>query len=149
MGISPLKAATVLSIIGVLQILARLSVGKLSDLVGRKVPAIICALVGAGALVWLTYSHVLWMFYLFAVIFGVSWGGWGVSVLTTVGDIFGGRSLGLIMGILEVGNSAGAAIDALVGGFLFDVTGSYLTAFLTAAAMFIAAILITAMSGRD
>ena len=143
-GISMIEASTILSLIGGFQILSRLSTGSILDIIGRKVPGVICALFGIGALIWLVWSHNLWMFYLFAIIFGFSVGGLGVAMLTLVSDIFGRRSLGAIMGALEVGFAMGAAIGSALGGFVFDVTNSYATAFaIGAAAMSVVALFVT------
>lgn len=143
-GISTIEASTVLGVMGGVNILTRLLMGPASDVVGRKIPGVFCAVIGAVALVWLIYSHNLWMFYLFAVVFGVSWGGIGVTLASMVGDIFGGRSLGTIMGVLETGFAMGSAIGPAVGGFVFDVTGNYTLAFAAAAAiMLIAGVLIS------
>lgn len=128
-GVSIIEAATILSVISGFSILSRILVGRISDTVGRKIPGIICAMFGAGALVWLIGSHSLWMFYLFAVPFGFYYGGLGVSSLAMASDFFRGPSLGKIMGALEVGFLIGSAIGSVLGGFIFDVTGSYSMAF--------------------
>lgn len=128
-GVSFIEASTILSMISGFSILSRLSVGRISDIIGRKTPGIICAILGAGALMWLIWSHNLWMFYLFAVAFGLYYGGLGVSSLAMASDFFGGPSLGKIIGALEIGFLIGSAIGAVLGGFIFDVTGSYIIAF--------------------
>ncbi len=128
-GVSIIEAATILSVISGFSILSRILVGRISDTVGRKTPGIICAMFGAGALVWLIWSHSLWMFYLFAVPFGFYYGGLGVSSLAMASDFFRGPNLGKIMGALEVGFLTGSAIGSVLGGFIFDVTGSYSMAF--------------------
>lgn len=141
LGISPINAATILSIIGGASIVGRLAVGKGSDILGRKALAIISALLPFGALIWLVWIRDLWMFYLFAIVFGFSWGGLGTVVTALVGDIFGLRSIGIIMGTILVGWNIGAAIGPAMGGFIFDVTNDYSIAFLAgAAAMLIAAL---------
>jgi len=132
-GISTLEASTVLSVMGGSQILARLAVGRISDVTGRKLPGFTSALFGIGALIWVIWSDNLSMFYVFAVCFGICYGGFAVVNLTMVGDSFGGHSLGTIMGIMNVGYSAGLAIGSALGGFIFDVTGSYVVAFTIAA----------------
>ena len=150
LGISPIKASAILSIIGGCQIIARLSVGRISDIVGRKIPGVVCALICIGALIWLIQAHELWMFYLFAIIFGTAYGGIGVVNLALVSDIFGRRNLGTIMGFLEVGFSTGSAIGALLGGYIFDVTGSYLIAFVIgAASLLILALCFSALPSRE
>jgi MFS family permease len=149
LGISTIEASTVLSLIGGLQIVARLLVGRVSDIVGRKLPGFICALLGTGALIWLIWSHNLWMFYLFAIIFGLSYGGLGVVNLTLVSDSFYGRNLGVIMGAMNVGYSVGLAIGAALGGFIFDVNGSYVVAFEIGAAAMLITGLCVVFVGRE
>ncbi|MFC1992380.1 MFS transporter [Chloroflexota bacterium] len=142
-GISPIEAATIISVIGGFQILSRVLIGRTSDLIGRKTPGIICAILGCSALIWLTQSQSLLMLYLFALAFGLAWGGTGVVMLTLAGDIFGSRSLGAIIGALEIGFSVGGAIGPALGGFIFDVTSSYAIAFsIGAVAMLMIALLI-------
>ena len=48
-------------------------------------------------------------------------------------DVFAGPSLGAILGVVQAGGGVGGAIGPFVGGWLFDLTGSYDLAFLTAA----------------
>ncbi len=129
LGISTIEAATILSLMGVFQIVARLIGGRISDIVGGKMPGIILAFMGPGALVWLIWAHELWAFYLFSIVFGLFYGGNAVVNLVRVSDSFGGRSIGTIMGVMNVGYSAGIAIGAALGGLIFDFTGSYVIAF--------------------
>ncbi len=148
-GIPTIQASTIISVIAGFQILSRLLVGRISDRIGRKVPGIICAALGAAALTWLTRSQELWMFYLFATLFGLSWGGMAIINLTLVSEAFGGRSIGVIMGTLDAGFSMGLAIGAALGGFIFDATSSYVIAFsIGAAAMLTMGILITFIKGE-
>ena len=128
-GIPTIEASTILSVMGILFIPSSLLAGKISDNVGRRKPGVVVALLGTIALIWLIWSDSLWMFYLFAVVFGMNWGGFGVITLILPSDIFGGRSLGAIFGVLEAGFALGSALGSLMGGFIFDVTGSYVTAF--------------------
>jgi MFS family permease len=52
-------------------------------------------------------------------------------------DAFAGPHLGSILGVVQAGGGLGGAIGPFLGGWLFDVTGSYRLAF-TAAAVAIA-----------
>jgi len=149
LGISTIEAATIISLIGIIQIIARLSVGRISDFVGRKLPGVTCSFIGAAALIWLFWASELWMFYLFAVIFGIAYGGLGVVQLALVSDIFGRRHLGTIMGVLEVGFSGGSGIGAFIGGLIFDVTGSYSVAFAIGAVTILLISLFIALTRRE
>ena len=48
-------------------------------------------------------------------------------------DAFAGPHLGVILGVVQAGGGLGGAIGPYLGGWLFDVTGSYGLAFLAAA----------------
>ncbi|MFC1964894.1 MFS transporter [Chloroflexota bacterium] len=143
MGISAMAAATVISLIAGISILGRLVMGIVSDRIGRRIAAIICAVFTAATMVWLTWSHDLWMLYLFAVVFGFAYGGLDICMVALVGDVFGVRSIGAIIGALSVGFVIGSAIGPSLGGLIFDVSNSYSMAFLIGAvAMLIIALLI-------
>ena len=129
-GIPVVQAATFISIMSIFNIIAKLLTGKISDKIGRKLPGIFASGLGAIALIWLIWSHELWMFYIFAVIMGISWGGLGLTIITQPSDIFRGYRLGSIMGALEVSIAIGAAMGSALGGFIFDATGSYSLAFI-------------------
>jgi OFA family oxalate/formate antiporter-like MFS transporter len=147
-GISAMDAAIIVSLIGGATIVGRIGIGKISDATGRKVPAVVCALLQVGMLLWLIWSRELWMLYIFAIVFGSSWGGLSTMVTVLIGDVFGMRSIGAIMGVMSAGWSLGAASGPAIGGFTFDVIGNYFTAFsLGAGAMLIATLLVVLIRG--
>jgi len=129
-GFSAAEGATVLSLMGGTIIVGRVLLGTISDKIGRKLTCIICALFQAGAVAWLIWSQQLWMFYLFALVFGLAYGGMGPSMAALIGDAFGLGKMGAILGVLDVGFGLGAAIGPFIGGLIFDVSKSYSVAFL-------------------
>lgn len=133
LGISAIDAALIISFIGVGNIVGRLIDGRLSDRVGRKGPAIFSAILMVAALVSLLFIRELWQLCVFGLVFGYGWGGAGALLTLLIGDIFGIRRLGLIMGTITLGWNFGAATGPAVGGMVYDATGSYSGAFLTAA----------------
>ncbi len=83
------------------------------------------------------------MFYLFALVYGLGYGGFDPPILALTGDIFGLRNIGVIMGAMFVGWGIGAAIGPVAGGLLFDVSNNYSIAFaIGAAAMLTTALLV-------
>ncbi len=148
MGISPMDAAVMLSLIGAANIVGRLVIGKVSDTMDRKALGVACALVQVGTLLWLMWANGLWMLYLFAIAYGFLWGGSGAVITALIGDVFGTRSLGAIMGMMSAGWALGAAIGPAVGGYIFDVSGSYFTAFATGAAAVLISALFVALIRR-
>jgi MFS family permease len=45
-------------------------------------------------------------------------------------DYFGLLNFGSILGVLDIGWAIGSAIGPLVGGLIYDINGSYFSAFL-------------------
>jgi MFS family permease len=145
MGISPMDAAFILSMMGLANIPGRLVVGKLSDTMGTKSLGVSCALIQLGALLWLMGSSQLWMLYVFATVYGFLWGGSGTVITVLTVDIFGTPSLGAIMGMMSSGWAIGAAIGPALGGYLFDVSGRYHAAFVAGAAALLTAACLMGM----
>lgn len=148
MGISAMDAAVILSLIGLANIPGRLLVGKLSDVMGRKALGVTCNLLQLGALLWLMWTDQLWMLYIFALFFGFMWGGSGTVITALIGDIFGTRSLGAIMGMMSAGWALGASLGPAIGGFIFDVRGDYFIAFGVGATALFAVVCLLALIGR-
>ena len=129
-GISATKAASILAVIGASGIVGRVSFGGLSDRLGNKRTFIICFVLVAITLILLMIAKELWLFYLFAAVFGLAYGGWATVMAPLVADLFGLRSHGVILGSATFGATIGGAIGPIVAGSIFDVTGSYQLAFI-------------------
>ena len=132
LGISAATAASILATIGALSIGGRLILGGVADRIGNKQIFIIGFSFMAASLFWLAPAREAWMLYLFAIIFGFTQGGMGVSESPLVAKLFGLSSHGLIFGVAGLGFTFGAAIGPLLAGYIFDVTGSYQLAFIIA-----------------
>ena len=144
--IPAMAAATILSVFAVFISVGGLVVGALSDTVGRKNISIICAIIGAGAMFWLMWMpNNVWLFYIFAALFGISFGGIAIMVSVLAVDMFGMHSLGKIMGWLGIAWFSGAAIGPLIGGTIYDTYSNYLFAFLIGAICMLAVILLLAI----
>jgi MFS family permease len=149
MGFSLMDAAGIVSLVGGFSIVGRLVVGRISDATGRKPPAIACALLQVGVLLWLIWARELWMLYAFGIAFGFLWGGLSTMVTALIGDVFGMRSIGAIMGAMSTGWGLGAAIGPAIGGYTYDVSGHYVAAFGTAAAVLLGATFLAARVKTD
>jgi MFS family permease len=109
--------------------------GSLSDRWGREVVFALgsaIGILGIGSLAWLRGPEDL-AFLLGYVVAGVGFG-MRISLLTAIpADLFAGRNLGVILGAAQGGGGVGGLIGPFLGGWLFDVTGSYQIAFAVAA----------------
>ena len=130
LGFSPVEAATILSMIGFATMSGRVIIGTVSDKVGRKKTTFIFSLLQVGAVLQLFWAKDLWAFYLFALLYGFTQGGQGAALTALIGDIFGLSNIGRLIGILCVGWALGAAVGPVIGGLIFDISGSYYGAFL-------------------
>jgi len=146
---SPMEAATALSLIGGAAIVGKVLVGIASDRVGRKVTVIFCALLQAGAMVWLIWAQDLWMLYLFALVYGFAFSGMSPVMAALVSDAFGLGRIGVILGLLEIGFGVGAAIGPVMGGLIFDARDSYSLAFLLGAVAMLVVTLLISLIRRE
>lgn len=110
--------------------------GWLSDHVGRGwvfAFGTLLAMAGIGCLAFLRGPQDL----LLLLIYIASGFGFGMRIaqLSAIpADVFAGRQLGAILGVVQAGGGLGGAIGPFLGGWLFDVTGSYRLAFAAACA---------------
>ncbi|MFC2017668.1 MFS transporter, partial [Chloroflexota bacterium] len=123
-GISAIIAASILSIINGTSLFGRLSMGFIADRRGARPVLAACLVTLTLALVWLLLGQGIWVFYVFAVVFGVAYGGI-ISVQWLVpAELFGLGSLGMILGSLNFFSNIGGALGPLLAGSIFDITGS-------------------------
>ena len=130
MGISSAKAAGILSSIGAISILGRLVIGFSSDRIGCRKSMIICCSIFVISFLVLLMAREFWTLILFAIIYGFAHGGFATLVSPMVGELFGIRSHGAILGFMIFLGTIGGAAGPVFAGYLFDVTGNYQSAFL-------------------
>jgi sugar phosphate permease len=129
-GISAIMAASVLSAIAAIGIIGRLGIGLLSDKSGGTLALSVCLSIITLSLIWLLFVSESWMFYVFAVVFGLAAGGFITLLPIVTAELFGMASLGAIIGGITFLTTIGDATGAPVAGSIFDNTGSYDLAFL-------------------
>ena len=129
-GISPADGAMVLAIIGISNCIARVGMGSVSDRIGSRLTLIVGFAFLAISLIWLQIASELWMFYLFALVFGFAYGNILAGLALAPAEFFGLGSLGVIMGVILFSYTIGGAVGPIITGYLFDKTGNYSLAFL-------------------
>jgi OFA family oxalate/formate antiporter-like MFS transporter len=144
-GITSFIAATFLSVIGVCSVVGRLASGAMSDRIGHIRALIICCVIFTVSLIWLTFAEQLWMFYFFAILFGLSYGGEVPLMPLLIGQFFGLKAVMALVGVTMASSRAGGALGAWMGGAVFDATNSYTVAFIIAAITGLLSLLIIPM----
>lgn len=130
LGISPLKAAAVLSVLSGISIPSRVLIGRMADRLNKRIVTIFLALLHTVAMFWLIGCTQMWMFYLFSLAYGLAYGGIDPPITALIAETFELGKVGTIMGTLVLGWGFGAAISPYMSGVIFDLAGSYQPAFL-------------------
>lgn len=144
LGISAASAASVLAAIGGVSIAGRFVMGSAGDRIGNRMGLLICFLFLLVGLSWLQLAKTLWMFYVFASLYGFAHGGFFALGSPLVAGLFGTRSHGLIFGIVIFSSTIGGALGPILAGHIFDVTMSYRAIFYILAALSITGLILTA-----
>jgi len=141
LGVTKTTAASVLAVIGVLGTVGRIGMGFTADRIGNKAMLIISFAVVSVAFWELLGAKELWMFYLFAVLFGF-FSGLGTLIAPVAAEYFGLKAVGAISGMVVFAWSVGGAIGPTVSGYIFDVSNSYFLAFMVSAILSLTAVII-------
>jgi MFS family permease len=139
-GFDKLYAASVLGIGALLSVGGTIVTGTLSDYIGRELSAILAyvvSIVGVICALFITGPDHAWLLWIHASFFGLTWGARGPAITAKTADLFPGRNLGTILGVITVGTGIGSAVGAWGAGWIFDVSGSYRLAFLASIASYL------------
>jgi MFS family permease len=138
-GFSEMHAAQALGLMGAMNIVGTVLSGWICDRYGRKGPLAFYYGVRGLSLIFLLYVWNVPSLHIFAAIFGLNYISTVPPTTTLTANIFGRLSVGALSGWIFFSHQVGSAIGAWAGGAIFDATGSYSWAFLSAAVMAFAA----------
>jgi MFS family permease len=133
MGIPEVRAAGLLAVMGIFDLVGTTLSGWLTDRYDpRKLLFLYYGLRGL-SLIYLPYSDFsLYSLSIFAVFYGLDWIATVPPTLRLATDAFGERDAPVVFGWIAAGHQIGAATAAFLGGLLRDSQGSYLTMFILA-----------------
>ncbi len=127
-GFGKLAAASIFGLVGVTRVPGTAIWGFASDRIGRERAlrlATLMGLGGVGVLMALGPEAPGWWPAAFALLYGLGHSASNPVYASTIADIFWGRNVAMIVGLLEITFGLGAALGTWFGGFAYDVTGSY------------------------
>ena len=127
-------AGTVVILYTVVSMFAQPLGGYAGDRFPKRIGLFIFTTIQATAVLLLTYSTELWMFYTFAVIFGIGFGGRNPLTTSIRGEYFGRGNFGKILGISTIPMNGLLLISSPFAGYMYDWQGSYTIALLVLAA---------------
>jgi MFS family permease len=134
-GFTEIQASTALGVMGAMNVVGTIASGWICDRFGRCGPlATFYFLRGVSLLllpyVWNVPSLLVW-----ATIFGLNYFSTVPPTTTLTVNIFGRYSVGELSGWIFFAHQVGAALGAALAGWVFESTGTYTSAFVSAAVM--------------
>lgn len=148
-GLSRLEGVWLVGLIGVGSTLGRFVLGAAADRMGRgRAVALVILLTGLALLYWLTAAG-FWTLAVFALAFGLFYGGFVALVPAYTVDLFGLRAASSVIGVLYTSVAFGTLTGPTLAGWAFDTTGSYTWPIVVCAAgCFVAAVIIARLPAR-
>ena len=130
LGMSLPAAGTVVSVYTIAGMVFQLVGGYLGDRLPKPPTIAAFILIQAVAMVIAATVHSIPGAYLFAVLYGIGFGG-RVPLLTAIrGEYFGRRNFATLLGVSQVPMNLSTVAGPLGAGYLYDRLGSYTAAFL-------------------
>ncbi len=143
---SPVMAASVVGLQGLINIIGKFIGGALCDRIGREKTLTLSILIFILCIVLLNLGGVIYspaIIYAFTVFYGLGYGMALPALIASAADLFQGKHFGAILGFMILGGFSGGAIGTWLGGHFYDLTNAYQINFLIAAlTMFVSAALI-------
>jgi OFA family oxalate/formate antiporter-like MFS transporter len=124
-GIPQTSAVLLIGAIGVGSTAGRFLLGDLADRLGRAFSFLVMFVgMGLSFAIWL-FAASFWPLAVFALIFGVFYGGFVALAPAVVIDYFGAQNASTIIGILYTSVAFGTLIGPSAAGYAFDLSHSY------------------------
>lgn len=131
-GASGVAGGTLVGLIGISSVAGRLGLGVVADRFGRIRVYRLCFVAMASSFtIWLVATDYPWLV-VFALLFGVGYGGFIALNPAVVAEAFGVVGLGAIVGVLYTSAGIGSLIGPPAAGLLIDATNTYTWAILGA-----------------
>jgi sugar phosphate permease len=147
-GLSSQSAVAAISIMFTAGAVSALAMGIAGERISLKLALVVAYLAVALSQVILIYTNSVSDAYLFAVIHGISTATVNLMSLLLWPHFYGTKSIGFIYGINRAAQVSGYAIGPLIGGLIYDATGSYRNALVCFAALAVFSALVFLFARR-
>lgn len=132
-GLGQKSAFIALGTLGGGSMIGRLTMGFLSDRIGRKPALAINLGLQVFCWFWIMGTSSSWMLFLFAAVFGFSYGAVSALFPAIIGDYFGRLQAASVIGAVFTIAGVSSAVGPLAAGYIYDLSRSYQPAFLLGA----------------
>jgi MFS family permease len=147
-GIPQASAVLLIGAIGVGSTAGRFLLGDLADRLGRAFSFLVMFVgMGLSFAIWL-FAGSFWPLAIFALVFGVFYGGFVALAPAVVIDYFGAQNASTIIGILYTSVAFGTLIGPSAAGYAFDLSYSYTLPILASGCAYALATLVLAVTAK-
>lgn len=133
------QASTALGAMVSISLIGRLFFGFLGDYVDKRHIMIFTIVLQAVGIYILAEATTMSQVWLFAVVYGIAYGGAIPIFMAIIGEYFGRENYATIRGVLQFCHMPTAVLGPVFAGWIYDSTGSYDIAFMS----FIVALLVS------
>jgi MFS transporter, OFA family, oxalate/formate antiporter len=126
------SAAMLVTVIGIGGLAGKLTLGPLSDRLGRIKIMLLCAVLIGGGCLGIVYSRG-WTLILWTAVFGAGYGACWSMYAACAGDFFSKKAAGGIIGIWTFFLGLGLLSSPIIAGWIGDITGTLIWSFIISA----------------
>lgn len=129
-GLSAFTSAWVLAIMNVSSIVGRIYWGIFADRHGGRLALMLTLFLQGSLILWLVNTQDPVLFFLYALLWGFGYGGVGTQYGIVSREIYGARLFGPGYSGQNGFAMVGMALGGFLGGYLYDISGSYVTSWM-------------------
>lgn len=144
-GLSAFASSWVLAVMGLTSVAGRIFWGFFADRHGARLTLMLTLFMQGAFILWLVGTQDPVVFFLYAIIWGFGYGGGGTQYGVVARELYGTRLFGPGYSGQNCFAMVGMAVGGFLGGYLFDISHSYVTSWLVS----FGAGLIAALLGLD
>jgi predicted MFS family arabinose efflux permease len=129
-GLSAFAASWVLAVMGLSSVVGRIFWGFFADRHGARLTLMLTLFMQGAFMLWLVNSQDPVIFFLYALVWGFGYGGVGTQYGVVARELYGTRLFGPGYSGQNCFAMVGMAVGGFLGGYLFEVSHTYVSAWL-------------------
>ncbi len=129
-GLSAVASSWVLAVMGISSVVGRIFWGFFADRHGARLTLMMTLFMQGAFVLWLVNTQDPVVFFLYAVVWGFSYGGVGTQYGVVARELYGTRLFGPGYSGQNCFAMVGMAVGGFLGGYLFDISHSYVISWL-------------------
>jgi MFS family permease len=133
-GLSAFAASWVLAIMSISSVVGRIYWGLFADRYGARLALMLTLFMQGALILWLVNAQDPVIFFLYALVWGFGYGGVGTQYGMVSREVFGVRLFGPGYAGQNAFAMVGMSVGGFLGGYLFDISHSYVTSWLVSVA---------------